>query len=54
MAVFPVTRMRRLRGSEPVRRLAKETRLSPEQFVYPLFVTHGTGVREETDPRSRR
>ncbi|MBI2936018.1 MAG: porphobilinogen synthase [Chloroflexi bacterium] len=50
MAEFPVTRMRRLRGSDPVRRLAQETRLSPDQFVYPMFVTYGSGVRAEIEP----
>jgi porphobilinogen synthase len=39
--------MRRLRRTEGLRRLVRETRLSPEDFVYPLFVTHGHGVREE-------
>src|SRR3990172_3920022 len=40
-------RFRRLRRSEALRALVRETRLSPEQFVYPLFVTHGQGVRAE-------
>jgi len=40
-------RFRRLRSSEAMRSLVRETRLSPEQFVYPLFVVHGEGVREE-------
>jgi porphobilinogen synthase len=40
-------RHRRLRRSEGLRRLVAETRLSPADFVYPLFVTHGTNVREE-------
>ena len=40
-------RHRRLRQSEGMRRLVAETRLSPSDFVYPLFVTHGQGVREE-------
>ena len=40
-------RTRRLRGSEALRDLVRETRLSPQDFVYPLFVTHGEGVREE-------
>ncbi len=40
---FP--RFRRLRGSEAMRRLVRETRLSAEDFVYPLFVVHGSGVR---------
>lgn len=30
-----------------MRSLVRETRLSPEEFVYPLFVAHGEGVREE-------
>ncbi len=40
-------RHRRLRQSEGLRRLMAETRLSASDFVYPLFVTHGQGVREE-------
>jgi len=40
-------RHRRLRQSEGMRRLVAETRLSASDFVYPLFVTHGQGVREE-------
>ncbi|MEX0800019.1 MAG: porphobilinogen synthase [Dehalococcoidia bacterium] len=40
-------RLRRLRRSDALRRLVRETRLSPESFVYPLFVTHGQGVRRE-------
>ncbi len=38
-------RFRRLRRTEALRRLVRETRLSPEDFVYPLFVVHGSGVR---------
>jgi porphobilinogen synthase len=44
---FPVTRLRRLRRSEQLRSLARETRLTPEAFVYPLFVCPGEGVRKE-------
>jgi porphobilinogen synthase len=40
-------RFRRLRRSEALRALVRETRLSPADFVYPLFVTHGEGVRAE-------
>src|SRR6266508_1263586 len=40
-------RFRRLRRSEALRSLVRETRLSPRDFVYPLFVTHGEGVRAE-------
>jgi porphobilinogen synthase len=39
------TRTRRTRRTEALRGLVRETRLDPEQFVYPLFVTHGRGVR---------
>ncbi len=44
---FPITRLRRLRKSEPMRSLVRETRLSPENFVYPLFVCPGSNVRKE-------
>ena len=44
---FPVTRLRRLRQSVPLRALVRETRLSPEAFIYPLFVSPGEGVRKE-------
>jgi porphobilinogen synthase len=40
-------RMRRLRRKEALRSLVAETRLDPRDFVYPLFVTHGKGVRTE-------
>jgi porphobilinogen synthase len=36
-----------LRRSEPIRSLVRETRLSPQSFVYPLFVVPGEGIREE-------
>ncbi len=44
---FPTTRLRRLRRSEPLRAFVRETRLSPRNFVYPLFVCPGSGVRQE-------
>ncbi len=50
MSRFPANRLRRLRGNPALRGLARETRLSVRDFVYPLFVTHGTGVRREIDP----
>jgi porphobilinogen synthase len=40
-------RLRRLRTSETLRALVRETRLSPEMFVLPLFVCEGEGVRRE-------
>ena len=39
--------MRRLRATEPLRRLVRETHLEPSQFIYPLFVCPGEGVRRE-------
>ncbi|MFP3983984.1 MAG: porphobilinogen synthase [Desulfurivibrionaceae bacterium] len=45
--VFPEYRPRRLRRNTQMRSLIRETRLSPEQFIYPLFVLPGKGVRQE-------
>ncbi|MBI1886398.1 MAG: porphobilinogen synthase [Chloroflexi bacterium] len=42
-------RLRRLRRSERLRDLVRETRLSPADFIYPLFAIHGQGVRREID-----
>jgi porphobilinogen synthase len=39
--------MRRLRGSEPLRGLVRETQLDPADFILPLFVCPGEGVRRE-------
>jgi porphobilinogen synthase len=39
--------MRRLRATEPIRNLVRETRLSPQQFILPLFVCPGEGVKRE-------
>ena len=44
---FPVTRLRRLRRTGELRNLVRETRLTPDAFVYPLFVCPGGGVRRE-------
>jgi porphobilinogen synthase len=45
---LPLTRrLRRLRTSETLRSLVRETRLSPEMLVLPLFVCEGEGVRRE-------
>jgi porphobilinogen synthase len=44
---FPVHRPRRLRVNESMRRLVRETHLQPENFVLPLFVCPGEGVRHE-------
>ena len=39
--------MRRLRASESLRNLVRETHLEPSQFIFPLFVVEGEGVRRE-------
>jgi porphobilinogen synthase len=44
---FPLHRPRRLRRTEALRRLTRETRLSVDQLVYPLFVTAGRGVHDQ-------
>ncbi len=43
---FPACRPRRLRGSEALRRLVAETRLSADSLIMPYFVRDGRGVRE--------
>ncbi|HTC34153.1 MAG TPA: porphobilinogen synthase [Bryobacteraceae bacterium] len=44
---FPVHRMRRLRSSEPLRNLVRETLLDPGDFILPLFICPGEGVRRD-------
>ena len=44
---FPRHRMRRLRRSQRLRNLVRETRLSPEMMIYPIFVCPGEKVRNE-------
>jgi len=44
---FPVTRMRRTRRTDALRSLVRETHLTPESLVYPMFVCPGEGVRKE-------
>src|SRR5262249_45717365 len=43
---FPIHRKRRLRVSESMRRLVRETQLAPSQLILPLFVCPGEGVRK--------
>jgi porphobilinogen synthase len=47
---FPATRLRRLRRTRALRDLVRETELSPEHLIQPLFVTAGEGVREPIEP----
>jgi porphobilinogen synthase len=43
---FPLTRMRRMRRDDFSRRLMRETRLTPDDLIYPVFVLEGRGERE--------
>lgn len=43
---FPIQRLRRLRETEPLRRMVRETSLTANDFIYPVFVTEGQGRRE--------
>ena len=44
---FPEYRGRRMRGSENIRRMVRETTVSPDNFIYPMFVTFGKNVKDE-------
>ncbi len=44
MTTFPTTRMRRLRKLAGMRHMVRETTLTPNDFIYPLFIVPGTGV----------
>jgi len=44
---FPSYRARRMRAGETMRRMVRETTLSVDDFIYPMFVTHGKGVMKE-------
>ncbi len=44
---FPIQRPRRLRNSEVLRRMVRETHLEADRLIYPLFVTFGKGVKSE-------
>ena len=54
--MYPLTRMRRLRRTEGLRRLAAETKLNGDDLIYPLFVVPGKGREEriESMPGVRR
>ncbi len=47
---FPTRRPRRLRRSETIRRVMRETTLQVDDLIMPLFVVHGTGIRQEIAP----
>jgi porphobilinogen synthase len=44
---FPIHRLRRLRRTEGLRGLVRETRITPDAMIYPIFVGPGKGVRKE-------
>ncbi len=46
---FPAVRLRRLRRTPALRELVQETRLSVKDFIYPLFITEGRGIRQEIE-----
>ncbi|MCB9654526.1 MAG: porphobilinogen synthase [Deltaproteobacteria bacterium] len=43
---FPITRMRRLRRTESLRKMVRETHLLPDHLIQPLFVVHGSNVKK--------
>ncbi len=45
--MYPLIRNRRLRSSEAIRNLVRETIISPSDFLVPLFVVEGKGIKEE-------
>ncbi|MCY4403115.1 MAG: porphobilinogen synthase [Candidatus Poribacteria bacterium] len=47
MSVFPIYRPRRLRSNENLRRLVRETHLSVDDLIYPMFVVHGQNTANE-------
>ena len=47
MSVFPIYRPRRLRANENLRRLVRETHLSVDDLIYPMFVVHGENTANE-------
>ncbi len=44
---FPIQRPRRLRSNETIRKMVRETNLTPNDFIYPMFVTFGRGVKKK-------
>lgn len=47
MSTFPTYRLRRLRRTENLRRMIRETAVSVDDLIYPLFIVHGRGVKRE-------
>ena len=49
MTGFPIYRPRRLRATENLRRMIRETTLGVEDLIFPLFVVPGTNVKTEIE-----
>ncbi|MGE5397067.1 MAG: porphobilinogen synthase [Chitinophagales bacterium] len=47
MTTYPLLRMRRLRQNEALRSMVRETEINAKDFIYPMFVIHGQGVKNE-------
>ena len=47
---YPIYRPRRIREQEHLRRMVRETRLSVDHFIYPLFVVPGQGCDMRFSP----
>jgi porphobilinogen synthase len=45
--MFPLHRYRRLRKNKTIRKMVRETSVSPDDFIYPLFVTFGKGIKRK-------
>jgi len=45
--IYPISRPRRLRRTPNLRRLVRETKLQPEDFIYPLFIRSSNGLKKE-------
>lgn len=46
VTLSPTSRPRRLRRTSALRRMVRETRLSPDDFIYPLFIRHGKDIQQ--------
>ena len=42
-----IKRPRRLRGTKALRNMVRETRMSKDSLIYPMFVVEGTGIKRE-------
>src|SRR3972149_2067784 len=47
MSGFPQLRLRRLRRTQPLRALVRETQLKVGNLIYPLFIVEGSGLKQE-------